>query len=99
MEQLRNAFAHMEIPLTQKMEEQFASYMKGVLQWNEKINLTAITDEADFIQKHFVDSVLCVPFDEYRRAKKIIDVGTAPDSRACRWPLSVLKRNFFWRIP
>lgn len=76
MEQLRNAFAHMEIPLTQKMEEQFASYMKGVLQWNEKINLTAITDEADFIQKHFVDSVLCAPFDEYRRAKKIIDVGT-----------------------
>lgn len=76
MEQLRNAFDHMGISLDQKKEEQFHSYMKGVLSWNEKINLTAITDEADFIQKHFVDSVLCLSFDEYNTARRIIDVGT-----------------------
>lgn len=76
MEQLKRSFDLLDIPMDQKMEGQFASYMKGILLWNEKINLTAITQEHDFIQKHFVDSALCVPFDEYKRAKKIIDVGT-----------------------
>lgn len=76
MEQLKKAFDHMNIPLDQKMESQFISYMDGVLLWNEKINLTAITDREEFVQKHFIDSVLCVPFDEYQKAEKVLDLGT-----------------------
>lgn len=76
MEQLKTAFDRMDIPLNQNMESQFVSYMNGVLIWNEKINLTAITDRTEFVQKHFIDSVLCAPFDEYQKAEKILDMGT-----------------------
>lgn len=76
MNQLRNALGSMGLSLEPGMEAQLLSYMRGVLQWNEKINLTAITEEAAFIQKHFVDSVLCASFDEYKAAKTVIDVGT-----------------------
>lgn len=54
--------------------EYFYKYMKEILDWNEKINLTAIKDEKEFIIKHFVDSLtireLVSPKD------RVIDVGT-----------------------
>ena len=55
---------------------QFEAYMEGILFWNQKLNLTAITDKDEFIIKHFLDSVLCCGFDEFICAEKIIDVGT-----------------------
>ncbi|WP_425755828.1 16S rRNA (guanine(527)-N(7))-methyltransferase RsmG [Ihubacter sp. rT4E-8] len=76
MKQLENSLISMGLNLDQDMKEKFLAYMKGILLWNEKINLTAITDEKEFIQKHFIDSILCIPFDEYKNAKNIIDVGT-----------------------
>ena len=52
------------------------SYMKGILDWNEKVNLTNITDPEEFRVKHLMDSLMCVDFPEYDAAKSIIDVGT-----------------------
>ena len=49
-------------------------YMKLLLEWNEKINLTAITDENEIIKKHFVDSLTI--FNLVKENYKIIDVGT-----------------------
>ena len=55
-------------------EDKFFSYMKILLEWNEKINLTAIKDEKEFIVKHFVDSLT---INKYINEKeRIIDVGT-----------------------
>lgn len=51
-------------------------YMHCILEKNEKVNLTAITDRDDFVQKHFVDSLLCAGKEEFQNAEKIIDVGT-----------------------
>ena len=49
-------------------------YMKNVLEWNEKINVTAIKDEKDFIYKHYIDSLL---INEFIKDKaKVIDIGT-----------------------
>ncbi|MGN0658129.1 MAG: 16S rRNA (guanine(527)-N(7))-methyltransferase RsmG [Emergencia sp.] len=76
MEQLRKAFEQMGIPLSEEMESQFKIYMEGILQWNEKINLTAITDPDEFIDKHLIDSVLCYSFEEYQNGESVIDVGT-----------------------
>ena len=50
--------------------------MKGILDWNEKVNLTNITDPEEFRVKHLMDSLMCVDFPEYDAAKSIIDVGT-----------------------
>ena len=35
----------------------FFEYMKNILEWNEKINVTNITDEKEFVVKHFIDSL------------------------------------------
>lgn len=76
MENLKHYLEKLNIPFTDDMIERFSAYMEGVLEWNEKINLTAITDKKEFVEKHFVDSVLCWNFNEYKNADTIIDVGT-----------------------
>lgn len=54
--------------------EEFFKYMNGVLEWNKKINVTAITDEKMFVVKHFIDSLT---INQYLEEKdKIIDIGT-----------------------
>lgn len=60
----------------QEKIRQFEWYMDAVLSWNQKVNLTAITDRQEFILKHFMDSVSCAESDEYRNAKNVIDIGT-----------------------
>ena len=52
------------------------SYMKKVLEWNEKVNLTAIKDEKEFMVKHYADSLVLINEPIYSEATKIIDVGT-----------------------
>ena len=42
--------------------KKFYDYMNLLLEWNEKINLTAITEEKEFIVKHFVDSLTVTRF-------------------------------------
>lgn len=54
--------------------ETFYKYMKTLLEWNEKINVTAIKDEKEFIVKHFVDSLTISELVDSN--KKIIDIGT-----------------------
>ena len=60
--------------LTGKMQQQFEDYMKLLLEWNEKINLTAITEEDDIILKHFADSLTISKY--IKEGKSIVDVGT-----------------------
>ena len=57
-----------------KKSEQLYNYMKVILEWNEKINLTAITDEKMFIVKHFIDSLAVQALVENK--KRILDIGT-----------------------
>ena len=76
MDKIRKALSELNIECTDKMLNQFSVYMEGVLEWNEKINLTAITDRDEFIEKHFIDSVLAADSPEVRAAESIIDVGT-----------------------
>lgn len=54
--------------------EKFAVYMELLREWNEKINLTAITDEEGILVKHFFDSSSISEFVDNN--SKIIDIGT-----------------------
>lgn len=56
--------------------EKFMKYKDMIKEWNEKINLTAITEDEQIIKKHFIDSVKIFKFTPLKNAKKIIDVGT-----------------------
>ncbi len=63
------------VELNQAQLKQFMTYKDMLIEWNEKMNLTAITDDREIILKHFVDCLaLCSGAD--MSGKKIIDVGT-----------------------
>lgn len=64
------------ISLSDQQVKQFMSYMRLLKEWNEKINLTAITDEAEIIKKHFIDSISIMKSGLLKPGKNIIDVGT-----------------------
>ena len=66
--------AKMNISLLKEQYEQFYAYMELLIEWNEKMNLTAITDPKEIILKHFVDSLTIAKYVE--EGKSIIDMGT-----------------------
>ena len=74
MEQFKEKLKEKCPQLTELQIEQFKKYKNLLLEWNEKINLTAITEEDDIIVKHFVDSMTILKYIE--EGKLIVDVGT-----------------------
>ena len=54
--------------------EQFYKYMNLLIEWNEKINLTAITDPNEIILKHFIDSITILKY--IKDGSTVVDVGT-----------------------
>lgn len=60
--------------LSDKQENQFEKYMRLLVEWNEKVNLTAITEHDDIILKHFVDSLTIEKY--INNGASVIDVGT-----------------------
>lgn len=54
--------------------EKLYKYMNILLEWNNKMNLTAITDEKDIIVKHFLDSLTILEY--IKENSTIIDIGT-----------------------
>ena len=63
-----------KINLEKLSVETLYKYMKEILDWNEKINLTAIKDESEFIVKHYIDSLLICDF--VGDSGNLIDIGT-----------------------
>ncbi len=76
MKQLIDALEDMGLPYEEDSLAKFQRYMELILIWNDKVNLTAITDQGEFIKKHYVDSVALCGFEQFKDARRIIDVGT-----------------------
>ena len=70
----KNMCLDFNIELTDEMIEQFFLYKELLQEWNEKINLTAITEEKEILIKHFIDSLTIAK--HIPQNAKIIDVGT-----------------------
>lgn len=74
IEKIKKQAQKIGVNITDEQAEKFYSYTNMLLEWNEKINLTAITELDDIIQKHFIDSLT---IDKYvKENASIIDVGT-----------------------
>ena len=58
----------------EKALDRFEIYQRLLAEWNEKMNLTAITDPAEVAEKHFADSLAALPW--LKPGMKVIDVGT-----------------------
>ena len=63
-----------DIILSDEQVNKFYKYMSLLIEWNEKINLTAITEPKDIILKHFIDSMTISKY--IKDSDRIIDVGT-----------------------
>ena len=63
------------VTLTADTAEKFDTYAARLVEWNEKVNLTALTDPADIVWKHFADSLSAAPFLP-QTPFSLIDVGT-----------------------
>ena len=64
----------LKIDIEKEQVEQFYNYMKLLLEWNGKINLTAITDPKEVIIKHFVDSLTIEKY--IPQGATLVDMGT-----------------------
>lgn len=73
-EVLKAEASKMNISLDENMLEKFEMYKNLLVEWNEKINLTSITDDYEVIMKHFVDSLEIVKY--INKNENIIDIGT-----------------------
>lgn len=62
------------IEFDEKQIKQFYEYMLLLIEWNEKINLTAIIDPEEIILKHFIDSLTINKY--INENKTIADIGT-----------------------
>jgi len=64
------------IQITEEELSLFEIYATELKDWNTRINLTAITNDEDIIDKHFIDSILLLKFEELERGIRIADIGT-----------------------
>lgn len=64
------------IEISGEQTASFQQYMTILLNWNEKINLTAIKQPKEIACKHFLDSILILKYLDIPAGAKLIDVGT-----------------------
>lgn len=74
-EQFVQALHEKGIDLSSKQIQQFQTYFKLLVEWNEKMNLTAITDEPSVYLKHFFDSISASFYEDFTGNYTICDVG------------------------
>lgn len=77
------------IELTSNQYERFSLYSDMLTSWNEKINLTAITDPEGITIKHFFDSVYPFTLIDLPLNSSVIDVGTGAGFPSC--PLKIVR--------
>lgn len=75
-EEMQRAAAEYGITLTDTQMEQFNRYYELLIEWNEKINLTAITEAKEVAIKHMIDSITAYDEALFKDGTTVIDVGT-----------------------
>ncbi|WP_078550318.1 16S rRNA (guanine(527)-N(7))-methyltransferase RsmG [Litchfieldia alkalitelluris] len=63
------------ISLSSRQLEQFEQYFQLLVEWNEKMNLTAITEKNDVYLKHFYDSISAAFYFDFNKVNSVCDVG------------------------
>jgi len=74
-EQFIQALKEQGIELSEKQIQQFRRYFEILVEWNEKMNLTAITDEPSVYLKHFYDSISASFHFDFTKVTTVCDVG------------------------
>jgi 16S rRNA (guanine527-N7)-methyltransferase len=64
------------LKLNERRLDQFSRYEQLLLEWNARLNLTAITDPEDIRRRHFLDSLACATIMGNPAGQRLIDVGS-----------------------
>ena len=89
-EEFKNSLKEHGIELNDEQMARYELYFKRLVEWNEKINLTAITEKEDVYLKHFYDSLtLAFERDMTRDGLSLCDVGSGAG-----FPSIPLKNSF-----
>lgn len=80
-----------EIEVSKVQAERFQQYMELLLEWNEKMNLTTITEPHEIVIKHFLDSLMILKYCDIPDGAKLIDVGTGAGFPGV--PLKLMRPN------
>ena len=73
---LTDTLSAFDIVLTENQLAQLNQYYELLIEWNEKMNLTALTAPEDVALKHFADSLTLLKYCEVEEGASVIDVGT-----------------------
>lgn len=84
-------FGKCGIQLSSLQYSELSRYSDILTKWNEKINLTAITDPEGITVKHFLDSVYPFTFFELPKNASVIDIGSGAGFPSC--PLKIFRRD------
>lgn len=66
----------LELNLSEETLEDLEIYSKELIKYNQKVNLTAVTDPDEIAVKHFIDSLSLLKYSDFAKNSKVIDVGT-----------------------
>lgn len=88
---LINGSKQLNIELDKNSLDSFQLYKKMLKEWNEIINITAITDDVEIDIKHFLDSLTPFITNLFDGSKSIIDVGTGGGFPGI--PLKIINKN------
>lgn len=83
---IKSYFEKQGIEINQLQVEQFATYFHELIEWNNKFNLTSITEPKEVVIKHFLDSVL--PVKHFKNYSTLLDIGSGAGFPAI--PLKIL---------
>ena len=87
-----NGMTELSADITNEQTEKFARYSSLLVEWNKKMNLTAVTDDDGISVKHFLDSVLPIYHTDLNKCRTIADVGTGAGFPGM--PLRLLEPDF-----
>lgn len=76
IDQFKKDLMALGIELTENQIEQFITYYEMLVEWNEFMNLTAITEYDEVMKKHFIDSISLIKAYDVSKESTVIDVGT-----------------------
>lgn len=86
IDELRKASEAGSAVLTDEMTDRLLRYAGLLREWNEKMNLTAITEPEEVYEKHFLDSL--IPLSQVRIAGRAADVGTGAGFPGLVWAIA-----------
>lgn len=76
LEKFKNGLQQLHIELSEKQMEQFLQYYEMLIEKNKVMNLTAITEFDEVVEKHFLDSVSLTQQLDLHQPLKVLDLGT-----------------------